>query len=179
MRAALVALSLLLAPQVQAQIEHRESQLHASMSTVSISSNYAITLEPAVREALQNGIPLVFLYEVELYEPRFRGWWKYAIANAEQLVTLSYDPLLQNYQVRTLSLRLAPDLEQAQQDLGRRQLIQPFPRKALLEPNRAMRARLSLDRNSLPGPMRLTAWLDAAWHEDSGWHSITLPELAQ
>lgn len=178
MRTALVALLLMLAPEVHAQIEHRDTQLHAGTNTVSISSNYQVTLEPAVREALQNGIPLVFLYELELYEPRLRGWWKHTVSNVEQLVTLSYDPLLQNYQVRTLSLRLAPDLGQAQQDLGRRQLIQPFPRSALLEPNRAIRARLSLDRSSLPGPMRLTAWLDSAWHEDSGWHSVTLPELA-
>jgi hypothetical protein len=178
MRTALLALSLCVMPLAQAQIEHRDTQLHTGSSTVSISSRYDIVLEPVVREALQNGIPLVFLYEIELYEPRLRGWWKHTVSSTEQLVTLSYDPLLQNYQVRTLSLRLAPDLEQAQQDLGRRQLIQPFPRNALLEPNRAVRARLSLDRSSLPGPMRLTAWLDSAWHEDSGWHTVALPELA-
>lgn len=179
MRTILTALVFMLPPVALAQIEHRDTQLHTSANTVSISSHYTVVLEPAVREALQNGIPLVFLYEVELYEPRLRGWWKHTIAEAEQLVTLSYDPLLQNYQVRTLSLRLAPDLEQAQQDLGRRQLIQPFPRSALLEPHRAVRARLSLDRSSLPGPMRLTAWLDSAWHEDSGWHALNPTELAQ
>jgi hypothetical protein len=177
-RVTLAALSLMLSTYANAQVEHRDSQIHAGSSTVSMSSRYEIVLEPVVREALQNGIPLVFLYEIELYEPYLRGWWKHTISSAEQLVTLSYDPLLQNYQIRTLSLRLAPDLEQAQQTLGRRQLIQPFPLSALLEPSRALRARLSLDRSSLPGPMRLTAWLDAAWHEDSGWHAVQLPELA-
>ena len=178
MRYAWALLLLFIAPLASAKIEHRDTQLHSGRTVVNISSIYDVALEPAVLEALQNGIALVFLYEVELYEPRLGGWWKRTIAASEQQVTLSYDPLLKNYQVRTLSLRLAPNLEQAQQDLGRRQLIQPFTRNSLLEPNRAVRARLSLDRSSLPAPMRLSAWLDTAWHEDSGWHKVTLPEAS-
>lgn len=172
----LLLLLLLTASSAHAWVKHSDSQLYTGRSTVNISSNFQIELEPKVREALDNGIALTFMYEVELFEPRLRGWWKRQIAHTEQRIVLSFDPILQSYQIKTLSLRLANDLEQALQELGRRQLIQPFDKDALDASKHKVRARLSLDIGSLPGPMRLTAWLNKAWHEDSGWHEIALDE---
>ena len=54
-----------------------------------LSSDFSLTLSPALEDAVNRGVPLYFLVEFELRRPRWY-WWDVRAAVATQTHRLSY-----------------------------------------------------------------------------------------
>jgi len=121
----------------------------------------------AVLDALDHGIVLAFVVDVRAYAPRRFGW-SGTLAHAQRHIELRYFPLSQRYQLRDLdggetrSYAARALLLAALEDL-RLVLPEGWPGAAA-----GYALSIDLDRERLPGALRLPALLRADWHVSSG-----------
>jgi hypothetical protein len=130
----------------------------------------------AVLAALDNGIVLDFIVDVRAYGPARLGW-RSTLAHAERHIELRYFPLSRRYQLRDL------DRGETRSYGARAQLVAALEdlRLDLPESWRAGTARayaltIDLDRDRLPGSLRLPALLRPDWRLSSGdysWQTAT------
>ncbi|MBA2410794.1 MAG: DUF4390 domain-containing protein [Gammaproteobacteria bacterium] len=134
-------------------------------------------LTAPVREALLNGIALVFEVQIEVLRGR-SYWWDSSVAELNQSHRLTYHALSRQFVIENLNTGLQqtfPDLPSALRQQGiLRQL--PLIDAALLNENQTytatMQARLAL--NELPLPIRVSAYLSRAWQLGTRWHTWVL-----
>ena len=131
----------------------------------------------ATREALQNGVPLTIVLEMEVRRRRSWGWDETVYALAQRF-RLEYHTLSRQYLVSNLNSgerRIFPNRDSALEFMGRMTDF-PFLDKGLLAKNElyegAMRARLDLD--ALPTPLRLFAYISDDWRLASAWRTWRL-----
>lgn len=127
-----------------------------------------------VLDALDHGIVLDFVFDLRAYGPAHFGW-RDTLAHAERHVELRYFPLSRRYQLRDLdrgetrSYGARALLTAALEDLHL-ELAGDWPRAAA----GGYTLRVDLDRDRLPGALRLPALLRAEWRLSSGdysWHT--------
>jgi hypothetical protein len=128
-------------------------------------------------EALESGVPLTMVVDIEVLRDR-RWWWDKKVAALQQRYQLLYHALSNKYIVRNLnsgSQRSFPERGAAQRALGEIEGLPMLDRK-LLEPDAGYWARIraSLDIESLPAPMRPLAYISSQWRLDSNWYSWRL-----
>jgi hypothetical protein len=134
-------------------------------------------LSPPVREALLNGIALVFEVQIEVLRGR-SYWWDASVAELNQSHRLTYHALSRQFVVENLNTGLQQtfsDLPSALRHQGTlRQL--PLIDAALLNENRSYTANLQarLAINELPLPIRVNAYLSRAWRLSTRWHTWAL-----
>jgi len=125
----------------------------------------------AVLDALDHGIVLDFVLDLRAYGPARLGW-RSTLARSERHVQLRYFPLSRRYQLR--------DLDRGDmRTFGARSLLVAAVEDLRLtlpgswNPDGAASYALSieLDRDRLPGALRLPALLRAEWHLSSGDYS--------
>jgi len=134
-------------------------------------------LTAPVREALLNGIALVFEIQIEVFRGR-PYWWDVSVADLKQSHRLSYHSLSRQFVVENLNTGLQQtfsDLPSALRHQGAvRQL--PLIDAALLDKNQiyiaSLQARLAI--NELPLPIRVSAYLSRAWRLTSRWYTWDL-----
>jgi hypothetical protein len=102
-----------------------------------------------VLEALERGVPLPVLLEVEILRER-SYLWNETITTLEQRYEVDYHELTRQYTVRNLPLIDANLLDPEASYIGR--------------------VRASMDTNALPVPLRLRALVSSEWRLSSGWH---------
>jgi hypothetical protein len=134
-------------------------------------------LTTPVREALHNGIALVFELHIEVLHDQ-AWWWEPSVAELEQNHRLSYHALSRQFVVENLNTGLQqtfPDLSSALRHQG---LVRELPLidASLLEDDQSysvsLRARLSL--SELPLPIRVRAYTSDAWRLASNWYTWEL-----
>ncbi len=134
-----------------------------------------IELTKPVRDALDSGVALTFVWEVEI--GRERGWWwpEGEVAYVTQRYRLEYHALSLQYLVTNLNTgerRSFTRLPTALDFMG--QLI-GFPivdRVLLDDPSRHIgHVRLRLEHNTLPWPLRPAALFSAAWYLETDWRT--------
>lgn len=131
-----------------------------------------------VKEALLNGVSLVFSLEIELLE--YHDWWLNSeVAYLEQRYRLQYHALSRKYVLENLNTRVQEtfsDLGATLQHLGR---VVNFPLidSTLLdvESTYFFQIRASLDIDELPLPLRVRAYLYSDWSLSSNWRTRWLP----
>lgn len=128
-------------------------------------------------QALQNGVPLTIMVEIEVLQGR-QWLWDETVAQLQQFYTLEYHALSRQFLVTNVNSgerKSFPDLATATQYLGH---IQGFPLldASLLEPGGRyyVRLRVGLDRDALPVPLQLVAYLSDDWSLASEWYTCPL-----
>jgi hypothetical protein len=135
-------------------------------------------ISPPVREALLNGVSLVFVLEISVLE--YHDWWLNSqVADLKQRYQLEYQALSLQYVLENLNTGIQesfPDLGSALRRLG--QVVDfPFIDSTLLDSSNKyiLQIRVSLDVDELPLPLRVRAYLFSDWDLDTDWHTQRLP----
>ena len=138
-----------------------------------LNARMNITLNAGPREALENGIPLVFELQIQTLE-KHTWFWDSVVAEYKQVRQVQLHALSRTYLVKDLGTgaqRSYLKLDDALQAAG---FLHDFP---VLEYDRmedgqryAVRLRGNLDIEALPTPVRLLAYVSSAWDMDSEWY---------
>jgi hypothetical protein len=140
-----------------------------------VNTRLALALTPATEEALNSGIPLEIVIDIEF--SRHRWWWgNKLISDWAVRRRLSFHALSRQYLVSGTSTMqpsdsfgsLALALAHAG-NLSRLEFV--LPAKKQIEPGarHLLRVRARLDIEALPAIMRPLAYASPAWRLNSGW----------
>jgi hypothetical protein len=157
----------------------RVTEISAEKGDVSYLLNARITIDlnTGPREALENGIPLVFELQVQTLETHV--WmWDIVIAEYKQVRQVQLHALSRTFLVKdpdTGAQRSYPKLEDALQAAGS---LHNFPvldyQQMQDDQTYSVRLRGNLDIEALPTPVRLLAYVSSAWDMDSEWYQWQL-----
>ncbi len=131
---------------------------------VVLNADFALSLNSTLEEALQRGIPLYFLLEVDIQRPRWY-WFDEKVLNHSTQYRVSWQPLTRQYRVASGLLSQTFDsLAEVERLIGRvtaRQIANPSE----LEKGSRYDAvvRLRLDQNQLPKPFQVYALASREW----------------
>mgnify|MGYP001232452370 FL=1 len=132
---------------------------------------------PPALEALQNGVPLIV--ELEMEVRRRRAWvWDETVYALTQRFRLEYHALSRQYLVRNLNSGERRGFPTQSGALGFMGQLKDFPLldQGLLTPGERYDGalRVLLDREALPAPLRLVAYLSDDWRLSSEWYTWPL-----
>ena len=132
-----------------------------------------------VRQAIDNGVPVVIELDIELLEPRNYIWDK-EVASLEQRYQLQYHALSEQYIVRNLNSGAQYtffSLIAALQKIGHIDHL-PIIDEQLLEESSDdqvyARIRTQLGFDNLPVPLKLNALISRSWWLSSDWVELKL-----
>jgi hypothetical protein len=136
-----------------------------------------IRLSSGAREALENGVPLVFEFRVQVRKKH--PWlWDRVIVEHRQLREVMYHALSRTYIVRDINTgaqRGFRRLDEAMQKVGVLLDISVLDYGQVDEYGEYfVRLRGTLDIESLPTPIRLLAYVSNAWYMNSAWYQWQL-----
>lgn len=128
-------------------------------------------------EALENGVPLTVILDMEILRER-RFLWDETVAAREARLRLEVHALSGQYVLKNLEngrVRTFRTLEEARKGLGTVRGL-PMLRGDLLEKDRnyTLRLRARLDIEALPSPLRPLAYLSSLWRLSSDWYAWTI-----
>jgi hypothetical protein len=139
-----------------------------------LSASFAMDLSPRLEEAVNRGLPLVFITDIEVSRPRWY-WFDEKSVVQTQTFRLSYHALTRQYRVSTGILNQRFDsLPEAIGTLRRiRQL--KIAKKTELKPGAQyeVSVRMRLDTTQLPKPFQVNALTSKDWNLYSDWKRIT------
>ncbi len=148
---------------VQASLETRDDGYY-------FEGDFDFDLKPRIADALEHGLTLYFVVEVELTRSRWY-WFDEKAVNAVLTYRLSYHALTRQYRVSTGNLQLGyPTLSEA---LG----VMTHVRDWKVAERGALRAgqvyaaavRMRLDTTQLPKPFQINAIANRDWTLESDW----------
>jgi hypothetical protein len=139
-----------------------------------VDAQFSLPLPPALRDAVDHGIALYFVIELEISRSRWY-WFDQRLVNEAIQYRLSYSPLTRQYRLTRGGLAQPYDtLDQALATL-RRVAQWRVGDAALLEGGRInSRIRLRLDTSMLPKPFQVSALTDRDWTLGSDWAPLEL-----
>lgn len=128
-------------------------------------------------EALQNGISLNLLIEIEILKQR-NYLWSAQVATLEQRYQIAYQPLTNHYVLNNLNSDLEFQFPTLESLLAVVTMLHDFPLLdySLLEEDASYLGdiRIAVDRSSFPVPLRLMSYVSDDWHLASDWYSWPL-----
>jgi hypothetical protein len=144
-----------------------------------LNARMDISLSSGPREALENGVPLVFEFQIQTLENH--DWiWDRVVAEYKQVRQVQLHALSRTYLVKDLATgaqRSYTKLAEALQAAG---FMHNFP---VLDYDQmkggqsySVRLRGSLDIEALPTPVRLLAYVSSAWDMDREWYKWQLTQ---
>lgn len=156
-------------------VEHADTHLTEEVYVLNARISYHFN--PDVMEALESGVPLTIRLDVEVLQPR--EWlWDETFTTIEQRYQLQYHALTQQYLVKNLNSGIQYNFPTRQASIETLGEISDLPLldKRLLDPaaNYTVRLRADLDVESLPGPLRLLAYVSPQWRVQSEWYTWEL-----
>ncbi len=151
-------------------ITRAEAKLINQVYHLSVQIEYEFSKK--VLEAIQSGVPMVIGLEIEVRRPR-NYMWDEQIAQLKQRFQLQYHALAEQYIVENLNSgaqNTAPTLNTALYYLRNIDDL-PLIDQQLLKPNEDYQVRLKvgLEFDSLPVPLKLSAYTSRSWWLGSGW----------
>jgi len=160
-----------------ADITIRSVETTYSNKVYQLNANIEYRLSKATIDALKNGVPLIWLLDINVEKQR-SWWWDKNVAKLEQGYLLLYHALTENYLLTNLNSSAQNNyrsLHAALDALGHIQAL-PILDEKLLEPEAKyyVKVRMYLDIESLPAPMRPFAYLSSDWRLESNWYSWPL-----
>ena len=172
MKKGVLALLLLLSAAQGGELTVDQTRLESSPegSVLHVSSSF--DLSDPVRAALQNAIPVTFLWQLRVEDHR-EFLPDQALWSAEGQIQLSYRSLSRRYTVVDLNSGEERTFSRLRRALAHLQaLTLPLPPLgSVIDAGDAVRLvyRFRLDIGALPPPLRLPAYLSDDWKLDSGW----------
>lgn len=154
-----------------AGIQVREVSTGEMYGQITLSARLDLELSEEALRALEHGVALDIVIEMQALEDR-RWLWDRTIAQHSERFKLERQALSKHYLVTdNYSRRSFISLQEALRYIG---TIRNYPlvRKADLEPDNSYYGRLRawLDIESLPAPMRPTAYISSNWQLASNWY---------
>lgn len=140
--------------------------INRAYQSLNVHLRQGLELSEQAREALEHGVTLTVVLEIELRNDNNMVVVK-RDANRYQF---RYLPLSERYQLeteKTGELKTYSRLRHllaAIDDLSIQLPTGPLPSGSY-----ELRTRIRLDESRLPAPMQLPAWFSAQWHHDSEW----------
>jgi hypothetical protein len=142
---------------------------------VLLNADFELSLNSTLEEALQRGIPLYFLLEVEIARPRWY-WFDEKVAQQSTQYRVSYLPLTRQYRVASGLLSQTFDsLAEVERLIGRVN-SRTIAHSSDLEKGARydVIVRLRLDANQLPKPFQVNALASREWQLASESRRIPL-----
>jgi hypothetical protein len=144
--------------------------LAAGDDGITLNADFAFELNSRLEDALDNGVPLYFVVEFEIFRPRWY-WFDEKIGAAELSLRLSFHALTRTFRVSTGALHQSyTKLDDAVRALSRVRGWHVLPRGAL-KPDTVYHAyvRMRLDTAQLPKPFQVSALASRDWTLASRW----------
>jgi hypothetical protein len=158
-------------------IRHADTRLVNKVYLLSADLDYSFTKE--VLEAIDSGVPMVLVMDIELYTPREYLWDK-EVAALQQRYKLQYHALAEQYILTNLNSGLQKTYHSLYSAIASIRNVHDIPiiDAQLLEPDidYTVRLRVSLELSTLPVPLRLSAYFSSKWRLGSDWYSLALNE---
>jgi len=142
-----------------------------------LTANVNSQLSPEVESALKNGIAVVLQLDIEVLRPGAYYLWSETVATLHQQYRVQFHALSRRYLVTNVN-SAAQDyfsgLDDAMASLGTLDL--PILDKSLLEAGvqYTARARLGINFDTLPVPLRYYAYVLPQWRLQSEWYNFPL-----
>lgn len=178
-----LALSLLLAllpyrtyAESQGEFQVENAHTWKEHAAYMLDAQFDVRLSSGAREALENGVPLVFEFQVQVV--KINNWF-WDTVDIELLLRrqLQYHALSRSYLVKDLSAgtqgnyRRLEDAVRAAGSIGNLVLTEEDLQS---DKRYLVRIRGRLDIESLPTPVRLLAYVSSAWDMASEWYTWPL-----
>jgi hypothetical protein len=146
--------------------EVTQAQVNTRGSRVQVLLRQNLALSREAQRAVENGVPLVLELRYELRAPERLT----LLASGVQTFEISYLPMSERYQL-TLpgegNVKTYPRLRHVLRELSSVRL--DIDAMTLAAGDYQFRARMRLDRTSLPAPMQLPSLVYRGWRHDSEW----------
>jgi hypothetical protein len=173
-----VAAALILVPGLKAQPEDAGEFEVRTATTDLVNGVYTINaliylrLPSEATRALHSSLPLTISIEIQFLN-RLRLWWDTTAAEVTQRFELRYLSVTDRYVVTNINADLRrgfSSLSEALDFIGQIDEL-PVVDAALLDDDRRydIRIRAGLDKDELPGPLRLLAFWRGDWSIESDW----------
>ncbi len=153
-------------------MEHAEARLAEGVYLLDAEITFEFSEESL--EALENGVPLTIILEMQLLRQR-QLIWDEAVATRQTRYQLEVHALSGRYVLKNLQTGLTRSfrtLEEAMEVLGTINNLPVFG-SSVLNPEEAytLRLRARLDIEALPSPLRPLAYLSGPWRLNSDWYA--------
>ena len=162
--ACFAALSTLAVPALADYIPLDKAEVRVEDDQVELNADFSLNLNSTLEEALQTGIPLYFLLEVDIVRPRWY-WFDDKVVTRSTQYRVAWLPLTRQYRVSSGLLSQAYDsLAEVERLIGRVS-SREIARASDLERGARYDAvvRLRLDPNQLPKPFQVNALASRDW----------------
>jgi hypothetical protein len=148
----------------------KSAELRVVDGDVVLNAEFDFTFNPTLEEALQNGVPLYFVLEVELTRARWY-WLDEKVLQSALTYRVSWNALTRQYRVASgLLTQNYASLEEVERYIGRVNSRPVIRVDALTKGARYDAAiRLRLDVNQLPKPFQVNALASREWTLASEW----------
>ena len=160
------------------EVEHALLDVSHPDGVVLLSADFILSLTDTLRDAVNRGLPLYFLTEVQVQRGRWY-WLDETVVTTQIEWRLSYHALTRQFRVASNGRSDSfESLEEALAALStvRRWHVSPLAR---FESNVAYEVwvRMRLDTTRLPKPFQMAALTDSDWNPESAWKrfAFTVP----
>ncbi len=153
----------------QFAVNSGQSTLAGGLLSTSARLTLKITGDPA--QALSKGIGLTIVVQTQLYRASLASWY-FKVANWEQRFRVEHHALSNRYtltRVATGTTDDFPTLTETLSAIGHFATTVDLPAGTHENDDLQMRLQVSLDRKSLPGPLKLVALIFKDWQLRSSW----------
>lgn len=167
--------ALLMGPLARADdIEVREPRLEQTDDGLVLSADFSFDFNARLENLVTNGVPLYFVVEFELSQPRWY-WFDEKTASRKLQTRLSYHALSRHYRLSTgLLQQNYASLAEALSVLRRVRHWQVLDRSVVLgDASYQAAVRMRLDLTLLPKPFQVSALTSREWHLESDWKRFT------
>ncbi len=148
----------------------KSAEMRVEDGEILLNAEFEFALNPTLEEALQKGVPLYFVLEVEIARPRWY-WLDEKVQSTTTTWRVSYAPLSQQYRVASgLYSQNVGSIAEVERLVGR-VTSRPIARVADFAHGARYEAavRLRLDVNQLPKPFQVNALASREWQLASDW----------
>lgn len=139
-----------------------------------LDAQFAFTLPGSLREAVEHGVALYFVTDLDVSRSRWYWFDKHLVTQTVQ-TRLSYSPLTRQYRLTRGGLAQPFDtLDQALATLQKIVQWRIADLHALDGGGLQARLRMRLDTSMLPKPFQISAMTDHDWKLDSDWLTLAV-----
>jgi Domain of unknown function (DUF4390) len=142
-----------------------------------VSADIDYQLSKKATEALRNGVPLFWTYQLKVEEQRDYLWNK-TVADKTVLYRIQYHALLNMYRVKNENNGKIDNFSTLQAALDLLSTVRDFPlvekSKILADTSYIGKMKIHFERDALPLPLRPVAYLNPQWQLSSDWYTWPL-----
>lgn len=140
--------------------------VNRAYQALSVNLQQTLVLSQQAREALEHGVTLTIMLELELRNDNNM----IVMRRDARRFQLSYLPLSERYQLSEDASEELKSFSRLRHILAEMAVLNVQLATGPLPPGSyELRTRIRLDKSLLPAPMQLPAWLSSEWQHDSEW----------